>query len=432
MDSRRGIFVAGIVLGSALGFMSGHALIWSRVETPEPFLVLDSSSVSPSIRVANAPPQLFPTDLSTDYTIPQIGTAPDNAGSAVALRHGEAAGPPAVPQLRPLDIRRDEPQPIPVGESSPLAEVTPPKTNVKKVDEEFARQLRKLIDSELSEFPQAQRDVWFESLKEFSPDHVQGVLQMWKRFGAPTPPPLGVDPIFRPSELHNPAPALVLPPGARVKADSVAHGLSMARALHLRNLAHLQTIGYKRLIPMPVEHSTEGTPTFSDCDARVDLSPGLRHATDQPLDWMISGNGFFVVQGEESRLYTRNGHFTLDKERRICLQEGSRLHPLVPELTLPEDTLSMHLDAEGVMSVTKVDGGEVRVGQVELAFFANPAGLEPAGNAFFWETPASGPARTMTPENARCQIKQGALELSNVQPEEEWLAIETLEGLLDR
>ena len=431
MDSRRGIFVAGIVLGCALGFMSGHALIWSRVEKPEPFLVLGSSSASPPIRVADVPPQLFPTDLSTDYTIPEIGTAPDNASSDVALRHGEAAGPSTIPQLRPLEISPDEPQPIPVGEASPLVEPASPKAETKKVDEAFARQLRKMIDSELSEFPQSQRDVWFESLKEFSPDHVQGVLQMWKRFGAPTTLPLSVDPIAPPQTTGS-APQPVLPPGTKVESDPVAHGLSMARALHLRNLAHLQTIGYKRLIPMPVEKSDAGTPTFADCDARVDLSPGLRHETEQPLDWMISGNGFFVVQTEDSRLFTRNGHFTLDRERRVCLQEGSRLHPLVPELKLPEDTLSIQLNAEGVLSVTKVDSSVVHVGQVELARFANPAGLEPAGNAFFWETPASGPARTMTAENARCQIKQGAVELSNVQPEEEWLAIETLEGLLER
>ena len=71
------------------------------------------------------------------------------------------------------------------------------------------------------------------------------------------------------------------------------------------------------------------------------------------------------------------------------------------------------------------------LGQISLAKFINPAGLEAVGGNLFKETEASGQAEELIPgEDGAGSIKQGALEGSNVQVVEEMVDMITTQTRL--
>ncbi|HCD72192.1 flagellar basal-body rod protein FlgG [Thermovirga lienii] len=145
------------------------------------------------------------------------------------------------------------------------------------------------------------------------------------------------------------------------------------------------------------------------------MSQGAVKITDNPLDLMISGDGFFqVTLPDGSVAYTRNGAFKVDGEGQIVTTDGYLLEPAI---TIPEDAEEIMISENGVVSV-KVQGDPQgqEIGQIELARFINPAGLLAKGNSLFVETDASGPPIVGNPgEEGLGSLVQGALEMSNVQ-----------------
>ena len=88
---------------------------------------------------------------------------------------------------------------------------------------------------------------------------------------------------------------------------------------------------------------------------------------------------------------------------------------------MPEDAQSVTISSSGMVSV-KLPGDTTpqEIGQIQLATFVNPAGLNNVGRNLMTETAASGAPITGTPgENGLGTITQGFLEMSNVQVVEE-------------
>ncbi|MBJ6874385.1 flagellar hook-basal body complex protein, partial [Vibrio cholerae] len=77
---------------------------------------------------------------------------------------------------------------------------------------------------------------------------------------------------------------------------------------------------------------------------------------------------------------------------------------------------SITFGADGTVSVTMPGHANAHtVGQIQLATFANPAGLESLGRNLFRETAASGQPTVGTPDsNGLVRINQGFVEGSNV------------------
>lgn len=149
-------------------------------------------------------------------------------------------------------------------------------------------------------------------------------------------------------------------------------------------------------------------------------SQGDQRATGNPLDLVVEGDGFFQVQLPDGQIgYTRDGSFKLDSQGRVVTADGNVLQP---EITIP---------AEGVTRVTIGRDGTVQVslqgtatpqqlGQIQLARFANPTGLESVGGNILRPTAASGDAVTGTPGlEGLGNIGSGFLEMSNVKIVEE-------------
>lgn len=182
---------------------------------------------------------------------------------------------------------------------------------------------------------------------------------------------------------------------------------------HIRPAGTSVTTGINVPTGISVGHGTRVASTeriFSQGDFRV---------TENPLDIVIMGRGFFRIQRDDGTTgYTRDGSFKRDETGRIVTAEGL---PLLPEITIPEDATSVAVGRDGSVSVL-VAGQEAsqEIGQIDLALFVNPAGLLADGSNMYLETDASGAPTVVTPglEGAG-QLLNGVLEASNVQIVEE-------------
>lgn len=141
---------------------------------------------------------------------------------------------------------------------------------------------------------------------------------------------------------------------------------------------------------------------------------GAAKNTGQALDLMIEGEGFFEIEMPDGNTaFTRAGSFTMDSTGRVVTVDGD---PVVPAITIPADTQQIIVGIDGTVSVLQAGQQTAsQVGQVQLAQFPNPAGLDATGHNLFRETETSGsPTRGNPNQDGLGRISQGFLELSNV------------------
>jgi flagellar basal-body rod protein FlgG len=136
--------------------------------------------------------------------------------------------------------------------------------------------------------------------------------------------------------------------------------------------------------------------------------------TDNSLDLAVQGRGYFRIQlpsGETA--FTRDGSFQLSPTGQIVTHEG---YVVQPAISVPNNAVGVSINASGQVSV-RLDGQVAQqvVGQLNVAAFANEAGLEARGDNLFLETPASGAPQVANPgQPGYGTLLQGFLETSNV------------------
>ncbi len=143
-------------------------------------------------------------------------------------------------------------------------------------------------------------------------------------------------------------------------------------------------------------------------------SQGSLISTDNSLDIAIDGNGFFQVLLPDGQMgYTRNGTFSRNGEGTLTTSSG---YVVQPEIQIPNNVDEINVSADGIVSVkTPGETEPQEVGQLTLVNFANPRGLQPIGETFALETPASGAPIEGAPLNGGFgKLVQGYLEGSNV------------------
>lgn len=136
--------------------------------------------------------------------------------------------------------------------------------------------------------------------------------------------------------------------------------------------------------------------------------------TQNALDIAVQGRGFFqILMPDGSLSYTRDGTFQLDSTGQMVMSNG---YPLEPGITIPEDAQSVTIGSDGTVSVLQAgDNAPTIVGNLDLADFVNPTGLQPIGENLFKESGASGPPIIGTPGlDGFGTTVGGALETSNV------------------
>ena len=141
--------------------------------------------------------------------------------------------------------------------------------------------------------------------------------------------------------------------------------------------------------------------------------------TGNALDVAVQGKGYFqVLHPDGNIVYTRDGTFSLSADGNIVTPNG---YELQPAMTVPSNATSMTIGSDGVVSVLQSGNSTpTQVGQIELAYFVNPQGLEPIGDNLFRESNASGGVNTAIPGNdSTGTLIHKALESSNVNVVEE-------------
>jgi flagellar basal-body rod protein FlgG len=141
--------------------------------------------------------------------------------------------------------------------------------------------------------------------------------------------------------------------------------------------------------------------------------------TNNPLDLAINGNGYFQVQlPDGSDAYTRDGGLQLNATGQLVTADG---YQILPSITVPTTATSITVNASGqVLATITGQTNQQTLGQLQLASFVNPGGLNSIGDNLLQETQASGTPITGTPGTSQFgSIVQGSLETSNVDVVEE-------------
>ncbi|OYW47572.1 MAG: flagellar basal-body rod protein FlgG [Novosphingobium sp. 28-62-57] len=161
-----------------------------------------------------------------------------------------------------------------------------------------------------------------------------------------------------------------------------------------------------------------GTGVGVQATTRIDTQGSLQ-TTGNALDLALDGDGYFQVTLPGGQLaYTRAGNFSRSAEGLLVTAQGYALNPAI---TIPEGASAISISQDGTVSATIAGQTEpAGLGQITIASFANPGGLQSRGDNFLVETAASGAAQVGAPgELGRGNIRQGFLEASNVNVVEE-------------
>lgn len=205
------------------------------------------------------------------------------------------------------------------------------------------------------------------------------------------------------------------------------------------NLANVSTVGFKKeraifqdLLYQQVRQPGAQSSLNTQLPSGLQLGTGVRtvatqkmhtasslQVTEQPLDMALDGRGFFQIQMPDGTLgYSRNGQFQVNAEGQIVTATGFLLEP---EIQVPENALSVSISRDGIVAARLPgDAQEEEIGQITIADFVNPTGLQSIGGNLFKETAASGAPIVGVPgDDGLATTEQGMLENSNVNAVEE-------------
>ncbi|MBE9532995.1 MAG: flagellar basal-body rod protein FlgG [Proteobacteria bacterium] len=200
------------------------------------------------------------------------------------------------------------------------------------------------------------------------------------------------------------------------------------------NLANVNTTGFKQdravfedLLYITMRQPGAQSSTNTELPSGLMIGTGVRTVatekqhtqgsiiqTGKSLDMAINGRGFFqITMPDGSTAYTRDGTFQINSTGEVVMANGYQLDP---GMTVPEDTLSLTVGTDGSVSVlTSGQNAPTIIGNITLADFVNPTGLQPMGENLFKESGASGSPVTGEPGlTGLGTIIGGSLETSNV------------------
>jgi flagellar basal-body rod protein FlgG len=236
------------------------------------------------------------------------------------------------------------------------------------------------------------------------------------------------------------------------------------------NLANVNTNGFKRDMPIfatetpIVEYPlkivpVQPTPAFGVLDeVFTDFAPAPLRETGEPLDLAIEGDGFFSVRTQDGIRYTRNGSFTLNQDGEIVTKQGYRVLSGTDPLIMPPGGGIVRVDLEGKVFVQPIEAARapnepgapsvargtapIEVGTIFLSHFSDLNRLKKVGDTLYEAMDAV--PETILPEGGEVvgpgpmqfaldfrgaapfavgRIRQGALEMSNVNPINEMVSM---------
>ncbi len=219
----------------------------------------------------------------------------------------------------------------------------------------------------------------------------------------------------------------------QMNIDNIAHNLANAntagfkmRRTQFQDLLYQNFIqpgaaaGAQTVIPSGLQIGLGTRPVSNE----IVFTQGNFTQTDNPLDLVIQGRGFFQVRRPTGEVaYTRAGGFHMDRDGNIVTADGDAMEP---QITLPPEAQSVTIASDGTVSYMLPGQTASQIaGQIQLANFTNPAGLNSIGKNLYMATDASGEATLGLPggQEGLGSLLQGYSEGSNVSVVEEFISL---------
>lgn len=234
------------------------------------------------------------------------------------------------------------------------------------------------------------------------------------------------------------------------------------------NIANVNTVGFKasRVIfqdiysqtvaPASAGNGTTGGTNPQQVGLGVQLATidvlnteSSSQYTGSPLDLAIDGDGYFVIQNGAAYTYTRAGNFYTDRENYlvdssgnyvmgyevdldgalvyrtldpdtgtqvVCDPEDAGAHLTMQRIYVDPDYYDVSIGANGqVVALDETTSQSAVLGQLVLAQFSNPNGLEKTGENSYRTSVNSGDPVYSTPGmGGSGDLNPGSLEMSNV------------------
>jgi flagellar basal-body rod protein FlgG len=217
----------------------------------------------------------------------------------------------------------------------------------------------------------------------------------------------------------------------QMNVDNIAHNLANAntvgfkmRRTQFQDLLYQSFVqpgaaaGSQTIVPTGLQLGLGTRPVANE----IIFSQGNFQLTNNPLDLVIQGRGMFQIRLPSGELaYTRAGTFHLDRDGNLVTADGD---PLEPQITLPPEAQSITIAPDGTVSYLQPGQTAAQLaGQIQLALFPNPAGLNSIGRNLFTPTDASGEPTIGNPggQEGAGTLLQGYVEQSNVSVVEEFI-----------
>jgi flagellar basal-body rod protein FlgG len=176
--------------------------------------------------------------------------------------------------------------------------------------------------------------------------------------------------------------------------------------------------GQQTIVPAGLQLGLGTRPSSNE----IVFTQGAFSETDNPMDVVIQGNGFFQILLPSGELaYTRSGQFQLNKDGSMVTATGNLLQP---QITIPPDAQQVTIAADGTVSYSLPNQTAAQqAGQLQLANFQNPAGLNSLGSGLYQPTDASGDPTVGAPggPEGMGSLLQGYVEQSNVSIVDEFI-----------
>jgi flagellar basal body rod protein FlgG len=137
----------------------------------------------------------------------------------------------------------------------------------------------------------------------------------------------------------------------------------------------------------------------------TDFSQGVIRSTGNPLDFALSGKGFFSVDGPIGPLYTRQGAFRMSPAGMLVTSEGYPVRLAGGGQLQTTSSAPLEVSVNGDVS----QQGQP-LGKLAVVNFPDPAAISKQGNSYFRPAdPANAPAAA-----SGVEVQQGKIEGSNV------------------
>jgi flagellar basal-body rod protein FlgG len=217
----------------------------------------------------------------------------------------------------------------------------------------------------------------------------------------------------------------------QLNVDNIAHNIANANTAGFKTRrAQFQDLMYQNMIQPGAAASQQSTvPTGLQLGLgtrassnEIIFTQGDFSQTNNPLDLVIQGGGFFQIRRAAGDLaYTKAGSFHTNRDGQVVTTDGELLEP---PITIPQDAQSVTIAPDGTVSYTQPgQSAAQQAGQIQLANFTNPSGLNSIGRNLFMPTDASGDPVVGSPggQEGLGALLQGYVEQSNVSVVDEFI-----------